>query len=245
MNANKKGFMSDTYTGSGSGKSPASTHSGRILETYPVIPDVMTGEVSPDHHGGLAKTPNKAAPDVTGCLTLWDKYGMPPHIRRHCIQVALIVADLARGMEHFGSALCRRTMLAGALLHDIAKIYTIRHGGAHSQLGAAQMLRETGNYTLAQMIYHHVSWPWNIDVDNSLTLPSLLLIYADKRVRHDKVVTLEERRLDLLERYGFTEQSRLYINESMRQAAAIEMALSQRLGVTLNECAFAGRRLVA
>jgi hypothetical protein len=131
---------------------------------------------------------------------------------------------------------------ASALLHDIAKTYTIHYGGNHSQLGGAWAQDLTGNPWLAMGIVHHVHWPWNIDVKNYF-LP-MAIIYADKRVRHERVVSLEERFEDLYSRYGATEYLRSRLAQSMDQARAIETALSQTLGTNLHEDYFDSGRLV-
>lgn len=183
-------------------------------------------------------------PDLSGCRALWDKYQVPLHIRDHSSQVALIVATLGAKAALAGAKLDRPLILAGALLHDIAKGYTIDHGGSHAQLGGAWVGKETRNFRIAQMVIHHVHWPWEIDVNNDAFLGPLLLIYADKRVRHDSIVSIEERFEDLFARYGHTERARKYIAASKEQGLQIEKALSERLGVQLNEYSFDCRRLV-
>ena len=184
------------------------------------------------------------APDLDACKALWDKYCMPAHIRDHCNQVALIVATLGAKTADLGARISRPVLLAGALLHDLAKAYTIEYGGSHAQFGAAWVLRETKNFRVAQMVYHHMHWPWDVDIFNDAVLGPLLLVYADKRVKHDRIVGIEERFDDLFRRYGHTEASRLLIMESKEQGLRIERALSERLGVTVSEYSFDCRRLV-
>ncbi len=193
---------------------------------------------------GAADPDAAPVPDQDACTALWNKYDMPPHIRRHSSQVASVVANLGARLEAAGANVNRPVLLAGALLHDIAKAYTIEYGGNHAQLGAAWMRRETGNFHIAQMVLHHVHWPWALDVYNESMLPSLLVVYADKRVRHDEIVTIDERFEDLMRRYGHTELSRMFIKASREQGLDLEAALSKRLGVNLNEYSFNSRRLV-
>jgi len=169
---------------------------------------------------------------------------MPPHIRAHSNQVARIVEILGELLRTRGSGLNRALLLAGSLLHDIAKAYTISFGGNHAQLGAAWIVREELHPKVGQMILHHVYWPWDLDLDNENMLPVLLLVYADKRVRHDRVVSLQERAEDLLRRYGHTEAIRLSVNASMAQGQTLENLLSERTGVPLYEYTFDRRRLV-
>ena len=192
--------------------------------------------------GGLEHT--GYIPTQAECAALWDKYGMLANIRDHSSQVALVVAWLGGQLKAQGVNVNRPLILAGALLHDLAKTYTIRHGGSHAQLGAGWVVQETGNYRLAQMVYHHVHWPWDLDIENEAMLPSLLVLYADKRVMHDRIVPLEERFEDLMQRYGVNEAARSYVHQSHEQGLVIEKALCKRLGVAVDEYSFDCRRLV-
>ncbi|MDR2503018.1 MAG: HDIG domain-containing protein [Deltaproteobacteria bacterium] len=191
--------------------------------------------------------PDKEAgdiPDREACAALWDKYAMPAHIRAHSRQVAMIVEHLEGFVRAAGIRLDPALLMAGALLHDIAKAYTISFGGNHAQLGAAWMAREGISPRAAQMILHHVHWPWQLDIRNESMLPSLILVYADKRVLHDAVVGLEERFKDLTRRYGHTERIRMFIASSMAQGRDLEHLLSELSGVRLDEYSFDCGRLV-
>lgn len=184
------------------------------------------------------------APTQEECEALWDKYSMLPNIRDHSRQVALVVGWLGARFEAAGVNLSRPLALAGALLHDLAKSYTIRYGGSHSQLGAGWVVQETGHYRVAQMVYYHVHWPWEPDIGNESMLPSLMLLYADKRVKHDRIVTLEERFADLMQRYGVNEAARQHLARMREQGQFLERAFSERLGVAIDEYSFDCRRLV-
>lgn len=181
----------------------------------------------------FAPDPNWLVPDEAECVRLWTKYGMLPHIQNHCRAVASVAMDIARKARARGYALPEREILAAALLHDIAKTYTIHHGGGHAQLGAAWVREETGNPVLAQAVLFHVIWPW----DNGLLAPQfeplrtpLIVSYADKRTRHDEVVSLKDRFADLLDRYGDTEEHRRSIRKNQVQAQVHEQALFALLG---------------
>ncbi len=190
----------------------------------------------------FGNNPMWMVPDETLCRELWDTYDMPAHIRDHSEHVAIVAGFIAETGAHNGMDVDVPSVIASALLHDIAKSYTITHGGNHSQLGASIVMDTFGNPHIAQGILHHVHWPWHVDVD-AWFLP-LSIIYADKRVMHDSVVTIDERFDDLYVRYGKTEQIRQRIHESYLQAVAIETAFSRRMGIALNAYSLDSGRMV-
>ncbi|WP_458400727.1 HD domain-containing protein [Mailhella sp.] len=184
-------------------------------------------------------SPSWYVPDEAQCVRLWDKYGMMPHIREHCRAVASVALEIVRragerGLIPEGRGLDAPSVLAAGLLHDIAKTYTIRHGGSHAQLGAAWVRDETSNPALAQAVLWHVSWPWQEgpldDSADPLRLP-IIIAYADKRVRHTEVVTLEQRFEDLLIRYGIDDERRERITGYLNRTKTVEKALFDRIGV--------------
>lgn len=181
-------------------------------------------------------------PDEASCLALWDSYAMLPNIQAHSRQVADLALALAERAVEIGKKDVRALTLASGLLHDIAKTYTVRFGGSHAQLGASWVMSQYKNPQLAQAVLYHVWWPWAFPSD--LAAPVFFVLYADKRVMHDTVVSLRERGLDLLDRYSRTEASRQAILAGNEHALRLEGALSAFLEVPLHEYTFTGGRLV-
>ena len=192
---------------------------------------------------GLGRQVN-AVPGDEACFALWDKYDMLPNIRRHSLLVAHIATSLAARAAECGFGVNVDEVRAGGLLHDIAKTYCVRHGGSHAQVGAAWTVAETGNYAIAQGVMMHVWWPWPLPEGRDICALPFFVMYADKRVRHDACVSLEERYDDLLGRYGHSEAAREGIYAAFRQGKNIESALSAQLGWTLYEDSFDCGRLV-
>ncbi|NJB67062.1 hypothetical protein GGQ74_000702 [Desulfobaculum xiamenense] len=184
-------------------------------------------------------------PDDATCERYWDQRDMPEHIRNHSTNVALIATAMARRAAEKnlirGDAAVQ-AVRSSALLHDLAKIYCITHGGHHSQLGAAWVMEHTGNPLLAQGVLHHVWWPFTVDPIRHF-LP-LAVLYADKRVRHDEIVPLGVRFSDLFERYGKNDTARDRIGQALAQSQAIENCFNEHLKVDLNACTFDCGRLV-
>lgn len=193
---------------------------------------------------GLGRAAPVAVPDDQTCFALWEKYAMLPNIRQHSLLVAHIATELARRAAEKGFAVHVPQVRAGALLHDIAKSYCVRHGGSHAQLGAGWVVAETRNYAVAQGVMLHVHWPWPLPEGAGICALPFFVIYADKRVRHDNCVSLAERYEDLLERYGHGEAARQGIRASYEQGKNIERALSAQLGCALHEDSFDCGRLV-
>jgi len=167
---------------------------------------------------------------------------MLEHVREHSLAVADIATFLAVQAKELGMNVDIPTVRASALMHDIAKTYSIRHGGNHSQLGGAWTMELTGNPVIASGVTHHVYWPFELDITKYFT--PLAVIYADKRVNHTTLVSIKQRFEDLVIRYGIPLGLRDKIKTTEDQALALEKLLCDILEVDLNECDFDSGRLV-
>jgi hypothetical protein len=205
------------------------------------IPPLWPKLPAPPASSGTAD-PSWRIPSDARCRALWDRYEMPAHIRAHSEQVALVATQVAEAGFAAGVPVEVRVVRASALLHDLAKIYCIHHGGSHSQLGGAWVMALTGNPLIAQGVIHHVSWPFELDARRFFA--PLCVLYADKRVAHDRIVPLESRFDDLIDRYGKTEEIRGRIRSTNRQAKEIEDALARLVEKNLNAHDFNRGRLV-
>ena len=183
-----------------------------------------------------------SAPSVQTVQKLWDRFEVAPHIREHSAAVAQVAHHMALQVSDSTVQCDPSRVLAAALLHDIAKTYTVLHGGNHCQIGAAWSLEATGDMLIAHAVYHHVYWPFILDVKKYF-MP-LAILYADKRVAHNVLVSLEERFQDLLNRYGRTQHIRERIAETHRQVLELEILFSKLLGENLDACSFNRGRLV-
>lgn len=183
-------------------------------------------------------------PDVAACEDLHERYASLSHIREHCRMVSAFATALAERAVALGRTSPSAIALtrAGGLLHDLAKTYCIGYGGSHAQMGASWVIAETGNPQLAQMVLYHVEWTRPLPDD--LCHPVFFVNYADKRIRHDTCVTLDERYADLLERYNFSERSRQSVKNGHALGLILERALAAQLEWPIHACTLAGGRLV-
>lgn len=181
-------------------------------------------------------------PEAGECERLLAKYKAPEHIREHSRKVCDVARLIGEAAREKGLDVHLPSLEAAALLHDIGKAYSIKHGGAHSQIGASITIAETGNPVIAQAVMHHVYWPEKILIRDHFT--PLTIIYSDKRVRHDRVVSIDERFFDLFDRYGNNGRRTDMIQRSKDQVLEIEKELERTIGVDLHACTFDCRRLV-
>lgn len=208
-----------------------------------------TPEIAEEQHKSTLPPPppvvidgTLAVPSDTQCTEYWARYSMFDNIAEHSLEVARVATFIARRAKDLGMSVDIPTIRASALLHDIAKSYCIMHGGNHSQLGGAWTMELTGNPAIASGVTHHVFWPFEMDINKYLT--PLAVIYADKRVRHNSIVTIESRFQDLVKRYGVNDYIRKRIEITRAQAVELENLLSDTLEVDLNACDFDSGRLV-
>lgn len=208
--------------------------------TAPHLPPYMV----PLPHYCFDPLPAWHVPSVAECEALWNVYGMMEHIRAHSRQVAAVAVGLAEKAVERGFCVDIPAVRASALLHDIAKSYTILHGGSHAQIGAAWVVAETQNQGIAQAVRFHVHWPWEIPTDHRVCSLPFFVLYADKRIKHDQCVSLQERFEDLLVRYGSSEKSRNGIGVSHQQGLNLERAFTGQLGWNIHACTLDSGRLV-
>lgn len=142
---------------------------------------------------------DKKLPTLQECYALCGKYEMPENIRAHTRAVARVADAVAAHLASHGIVLDEELVNRGAFLHDIAKFKGIQGGKDvhHTDEGAAIILQEGWGERLAEVVRHHGLEEFSFD----LPIEDQIVNYADRRVVHDKIVSLEERLQDLSRRY--------------------------------------------
>ena len=152
------------------------------------------------------------------CDELMALYSMRPHIVNHSIQVMRVCLAITDNLKN-GLAINRDLVIAAALLHDITKTRSLETNERHDITGG-ELLREMGFTSIAEIVEQHVVLQ-NLNPQGRLEEREIIY-YADKRVMHDKIVTIEERVHDLLQRYGNTEQIERLIHQNKKLVLAVE-----------------------
>jgi len=142
-------------------------------------------------------------PDETACMVLLTKYQTPDHIIMHSRTVWNVAKLVADGLVRGNLPIDIELLKASCLLHDIAKYQCIvDQKGWHDAVGE-EMLKEEGLPGIAEIVGQHVRLR---NRGQGPIREEHVLFYADKRVVHDRVVTLRERFRYLQETYGRTEE---------------------------------------
>ncbi len=148
---------------------------------------------------------------------------MLPNIREHSFRVMQVADFLGQALAAAGLPLHLPLISTGALLHDIGKTACLGTANNHAHLGA-DILLEMGYPELAQVVREHVRLE-DVVADLRPLRESEVVNYADKRVLHDRVVTLAQRFADLMVRYGRTPEARVRIAAMAITTQALEEKL--------------------
>jgi HD superfamily phosphodiesterase len=182
-------------------------------------------------------------PSKAQCLALMDQYGMFDNIRLHSLTVAKVAETVLQGLtERNGEDINlpeKGLVLAGALLHDIAKTICLQQDCLHAQKGRDICL-EHGYPAIAEIVCEHVLLrEFSVERYAQGNFHAKEIVYyADKRVRHDTIVSLEERLSYILERYGNNDEERVErIRDNFQRCRTLEKYLFSRIHFAPDELA--------
>ena len=125
--------------------------------------------------------------------------GMLENIMTHSLQVCRVATWIGEQLNRQGAAINIDLVKAGALLHDITKTRSIQTGEIHSATGA-EYLVGLGYPEVSDIVRQHVKL--DLYLDGGQLSEAEIVNYSDKRVLHDRIVSLNERMDYILERYG-------------------------------------------
>ena len=157
-------------------------------------------------------------------ITRWrDEFFLTSLVRRHCDAVADVAVRLSHSTAERGVIVRIQALRAAAKLHDLFRFLDFRSEAAHGEnkvnmerstcwkavrtmfpgikheAACAAFLSQHGYQAVGRIVQTHGI---TLASAEGTTIEQKLLYYADKRVKHDEVVPLEERFRDYAERYG-------------------------------------------
>lgn len=180
-------------------------------------------------------------PSRDECFKLIRKMGMMDHIIDHSMMVSHVAAFLCSRLKKVSPELDTRLAARAALLHDITKTRSFKTKEVHSETGG-QLLTDLGYPEVGNIIRQHVmldSYGENLPI-----CEQEIVNYSDKRVLHDKVVSLSQRLEYIRQRYGAEKKYRARIRLMWGNTLTLESKLFDPLDIEpdqLSECIKAPR----
>jgi putative nucleotidyltransferase with HDIG domain len=147
---------------------------------------------TPEDYERLVKlAPRRHVPTAAECEAILAALAVPDPICRHSHAVAAVAEAMTKQLNTHGVIIAPDLVRAASLLHDIAKGQS-----AHAEAGAA-IVTKLGFPEVADIIVQHM----DMDYDGGSPREAAIVFLADKLVREDSRVPLEERFRPAFERF--------------------------------------------
>ncbi len=174
----------------------------------------------------------KNIPSEEECFRLITKYEMLPNIIDHSVQVKNVSEAIYHRLIDKNN-INIELLIASALLHDITKTKAILENELRHDLTGGELLRKLGYTEIAVIVENHVVFS---DFDNhGPLLEKEIIYYADKRVMHDKIVNIDTRVADLVERYGRTDKIKEMILYNKKFILKLETKIQSYMNIPIEE----------
>ncbi len=185
-------------------------------------PGILLDADTPDDLAGIReRAAGEGLPDESRCLELLGESGLPETRIAHSRAVAAVATALAAALDARGQHLCEPLVLAGGLLHDIA-----REQPRHADAGA-DMLTRLRYSRVAGVVRRHMEFGdgAGVDVDEAQ-----VVFLADKLVQGDRTVGLDERFAVRFFRHRDDPEALAAVRRRKAQAEAVRAAVEKLLG---------------
>jgi putative nucleotidyltransferase with HDIG domain len=168
-------------------------------------------------------------PTEAECDAILEIAGTAENIRRHCRKVADVAVAVAGALVTSGIGVDIEAVRAASLLHDVAK------GEPHHDTAGGRVLRNYGFGAIGDIIAVHTN------IGSGDTRPSIeakIVFLADKFVRDEETVTIEERYRSAGEKYGHILGVEEKIGRWQSEALEVKEELEGLLGSSLDDIVF-------
>ncbi|MDR3370927.1 DVU_1551 family NTP transferase [Rhodoferax sp.] len=181
---------------------------------------------TPQDYARLTKlAPRHHVPTTAECEAILSALAVPEPICRHGRAVAEIAEALTNRLNTHGLTIDPDLVRAASLLHDIAKGQP-----AHAMVGAA-IVTELGFPEVANIIRQHM----DMNFDGGAPREASIVFLADKLVKEDHCVSLEERFRPAFERFVNQPQALRGATRKYATARAILAAVERQTKATATE----------
>ena len=157
---------------------------------------------------------------------LFDEFGTPEHVRRHCDAVAEVAVRIGRALNGANYDLDLELIEGAARVHDIA-----RTEKNHAFVGA-EFLIEKGYPYEAILVRSHMNHPFG---SVKVIREQDVLCLADRVVREDEYVGIEKRVEYLMAKPGMTDEGKAIMQAVMEATKQYIHDIEDIIGMTLDE----------
>ncbi len=154
---------------------------------------------------------------------LYEFFKVPENIIRHMFKVKEVAEILAQKFLNKGIKVDIEAISKAALLHDCMRLEK------DHALKMTKFLQKLGERKLARLVLMHDFF----NVDRLKTWDEKIIYYADKRVAHDKVVSLHDRFEDGRKRNFKDNKNIEEVLRTEKKAQALEKEITKILGKPL------------
>ena len=160
-------------------------------------------------------------PSEKECLEILKRFKVPENIIEHSIKVKELSVKIAKKLIEKGEKINLKLLVAGALLHDVSKFDCLESDVRHGDHGCERIL-EIGMIKQISDIVRKHALNSILSTDHPRTWEEKIVYYADKRVNHNRIVTLKQRFDYLRKRYPMAVDT---INRSYPKVVELEKEL--------------------
>ena len=160
--------------------------------------------------------------DTNWIYELYKKYYTPAHVIKHMEVVAELAEKIALKLIESGKKINLRRVRELALLHDLLKHKSFNNKKINDVELTSAALKSIGETSLAKSI---LTQQFDAIISKKIALAALeekIVYYADKRVKHTKITSLEERLRDGRVRYHPTGKIPKIVPKIERKIFALE-----------------------
>lgn len=161
------------------------------------------------------------SPTIEECYCILRLYGVPYNIIRHCEEVSKISLKILGKLSEIGSNFNKNVVTASALLHDLA-----RNEKDHAEVGG-KILKDLGYEHVGKIISTHMDIETH---ENSRITENEILYLADKLVKEDKYVELQERFSEYSIKFQCNPQALKRVKKRFNEAEKIKQKIEKLTG---------------
>jgi len=169
---------------------------------------------------------HREIPARNECEAILAKLNVPDGVVRHSRLVSEVARTLAERLNRAGLRLNVRLIVAGGMLHDLAK------GRAHHERLGARMLDTLEYCDVAAIVALHRDIAFE---EGQQPNEAAVLYLADKLVKGDRIVSIDERFQGTLEKFSRNFEVLLRVKQRLLNARVIGRTVERLVGTSLEQ----------